>query len=285
MESKEITIYHSPDADDAFMFYGLTSGAVEVPGYSFSHELCDIESLNQKTLRGELDVTAVSVHALTHLNNQYAVLLCGASMGGKEYGPRLVSKEAFDLSDGTPRTFAIPGEYTSATLGMKLYLKEHAIDAKLVNMNFDEVQDAVKAGTVDAGVIIHEGQITHEQEGLVTVLDLGVWWWGKHSLPMPLGVNVIRKALGEEAMKASYSALKQSISYSLDHRDKALDYALSYGRGITKEEADEFVAMYVNDLTLDMGEDGRRSIQLFLESAKEYGLVPGDFELEFVGGE
>lgn len=283
MKSKEIVIYHSPDADDAFMFYGLTSGEVNVPGYSFSHELCDIESLNKRALNAELDVTAVSVHALPYLKNQYAVLCCGASMGGKDYGPRLVSREAFSLNDGTIRTFATPGEYTSATLALRLYLKENNIEAELLNLNFDEVQDAVKDGKVDAGVIIHEGQITHQKEGLKTVLDLGQWWWQEHSLPLPLGVNIVKKSLGEEAMKAAYSALKQSISYSLDHREQSLDYALTYGRGITKEEADRFVAMYVNELTLDMAEDGQKSIALFLEKAKEYKFIPSDFSLEFVG--
>ncbi len=282
MAPQEIVIYHSPDADDAFMFYGLTSGAVHNPDFTFKHELCDIETLNQRTLRGELDVTAVSVHAYPYLKGQYVILNCGASMGGADYGPRLIAKKAFDLNDGIKRKIAIPGQYTSATLALRLYLHEEQIEAELVNLNFDEVQQAVQAGAVDAGVIIHEGQITHQKEGLKTILDLGHWWWEKHSLPLPLGVNVARLSMGANALEAAKAALLSSITYSLDHRKEALDYALSYGRGITKEEADVFVGMYVNEKTLELGDDGRASIELFLAKAEEYEMIPKVGKVMFV---
>lgn len=284
-QKKEITIYHSPDADDAFMFYGLTSGAVENDAYTFTHDLADIETLNQRTIRGELDVTAVSVHAYAYLKNQYAILTCGASMGGKDYGPRIVAREKFDIMDGTKRTIAIPGEKTSAALSLQIYLHEKGIEAELVNMDFDKVGDAVTAGDVDCGIIIHEGQITHDKDGLCLVLDLGKWWWDETGLPLPLGVNVVRKSLGEDAIIASALALKQSISYSLNNREKALEYALTYGRGISTEEADTFVGMYVNELTLDMGKEGIESIKLFLSKGVEYGFIPSEIEIEFVDPE
>ncbi len=282
MSKQTITIFHSPDADDAFMFYGLTQGAVEHPDYAFEHDLSDIETLNQRTIRGELDFTAVSVHAYAYLKSQYAILTCGASMGGKDYGPRVVAMEPMSLTDGKKRKIAIPGERTSAALSLQLYMKENGIEAELVNIDFDKVTEAVRSGDVDCGIIIHEGQITHDREGLQLILDLGKWWWDETGLPLPLGVNVVRKSLGEEAIRATATALYKSIDYSLKNRDKALDYAMTYGRGISREEADIFVGMYVNDLTLDIGEDGMRSIQLFLGKAMEYGLIPDDTEIEFI---
>ena len=190
------------------MFYGLTSGAVKYPGYEFEHDLCDLESLNHRALKGEVEVTAVSVHAYAHLKEQYVVLQCGASMGGEDYGPRLVALEKFDIADRTELSIAIPGELTSAALALRMYLHENNIDAELVNEDFDKVQDLVKDGTVDAGVIIHEGQITHPKQGFEMILDLGVWWWEKTGLPMPLGVNVVRKDLGTEGVKAVGTVLK-----------------------------------------------------------------------------
>lgn len=282
MEKTKVTIYHSPDADDAFMFYGFVKGGVGHPDFEFEHELQDIESLNQRTLRGELDVTAVSVHSFPYLKNQYSILTVGASMGGKDYGPRLVMKEKVDLKDGKVRTIATPGQYTSAALALKIYLKEEGIEANVIDMNFDEVQSAVKAGQIDGGVIIHEGQITHHKDNLVTVVDLGKWWWEKTDLPLPLGVNVVKKSLGKETIEIVRDALKASVQCAMDNRSEALDYALTYGRGITKEEADTFVAMYVNEKTLDLGEDGIESTKLFLEKGKEYGFITEEFELEFI---
>ena len=274
MHSKTVTIYHSPDADDAFMFYGLTSGKVSFPGYEFKHALKDIEGLNQMARRGEIDCTAVSVHAYAYLAEKYVILRSGASMGGETYGPRLVVREKFDLKDGKKRSIAIPGELTSAALALKIYLAENKIQANLVNMHFDAVQKAVKEGTVDGGIIIHEGQITHEREGLTSILDLGQWWWSNHKLPLPLGVNIVDKKLGVEGIKAVSTVLRGTIEYSLAHRKEALEYALSYGRGISMEEADKFVGWYVNDLTVDLGKAGTQSIELFLSLGARHGLIP-----------
>lgn len=282
MSDREVTIYHSPDADDAFMFYGMVQGAVQVPGYSFRHELKDIESLNKLALRGELEVTAVSVHAFAFLKNRYAILRCGASMGGKDYGPRLIARTPIDLKDGKVRTIALPGELTSAALATKLYLREQGIEAELVYRHFEEIQPAVKSGELECGVIIHEGQITHQREGLTTVLDLGKWWWDDTSLPLPLGINIVTKELGAEGMRAVQTALHQSIEYSLAHRSDALDYALSYGRGLSREDADRFVAMYVNERTRDIGREGIDAINLFISRGRAAGLIPAEVEVEFV---
>lgn len=274
MQPKKVTIFHSPDADDAFMFYGLATGKIQYPGYEFSHALKDIESLNQMARRAEIDCTAVSVHAFAYLAKDYVILRSGASMGGADYGPRLVARESFNIKDGKKRVLAIPGELTSAALALRIFLAENKIEATLRNIHFDTVQDAVKSGEVDAGVVIHEGQITHEREGLAMVLDLGKWWWDVHGLPLPLGINIANRSLGEEGIKAVSAVLHGTIDYSLKHRSKALDYALTYGRGISRDEADKFVGWYVNDLTLELGEGGLRSIRLFLALGARHGIVP-----------
>lgn len=279
---RPITIYHSPDADDAFMFYGMLQGATRNDKFEFTHDLSDIESLNHRALTGELEVTAVSVHAFAHLKNRYAILRAGASMGGTNYGPMLVALKPFDLQDGKVRTLAIPGELTSAALAFRMYLKEHGIQAELVNINFDKVQQAIRDGIVEAGIIIHEGQLTHRREGFVSILDLGTWWWEDTNLPLPLGINIARKDIGEEAMRAAGKALRDSIEYSLNHRKEAIEYALTYGRGISYEEADRFIDMYVNERTLDIGDDGIQSITLFLKRAAVHGLVPAHAELQFI---
>ncbi|MCB0329448.1 MAG: hypothetical protein KDD70_07290 [Bdellovibrionales bacterium] len=284
MTKEKITIYHSPDADDAFMFYGLTSGAVSDDKYAFDHDLSDIETLNQRAIRGEIDVTAVSVHAFAYLKNQYAILTCGASMGGKDYGPRLVtsSDKRGEMTLANLKTIAIPGKHTSAALSLQLALREQGLEPELKIYDFKAVCDAVTSGAVDAGVIIHEGQLTYEEDGLNLLLDLGDWWFQKTHLPLPLGINIARKSLGDSALKASAQALYNSIDYSLKHREQALDYAMTYARGISREDADTFVGMYVNELTLDLGTDGKKSISLFLEEAAEYGLIPELPELQFV---
>lgn len=282
MTKQKITIYHSPDADDAFMFYGLTSGVVQHPHYEFDHDLTDIETLNQRTIRGELDVTAVSVHAFAYLQNQYAILPCGASMGGSDYGPRIVTAAARRLSLSNLTSIAIPGKYTSAALALQLLLRESGLEPELTICDFKEVSRLVIAGEVDAGVIIHEGQLTYESDGLHLLLDLGSWWHKKTSLPLPLGINVAKCSLGHDALAASAAALYQSIQYGLEHRSKALQYAMRYARGISPECADTFVGMYVNDYTLDLGADGRRSIELFLEQATHHGLIPAMPVLNFV---
>ena len=273
--AQTITIYHSPDADDAFMFYGLTSGAIQYPGFVFQHALSDIESLNQKAKRGEIDCTAVSVHAFAYIAKDYVMLRSGASMGGADYGPRIVSTKPVNLTDGTKRRIAVPGPMTSATLALRIYLTEAGVDAELISMGFDNVQHAVKNGEVDCGVIIHEGQITHGSMGLVCVLDLGEWWWKKtNGLPLPLGVNIVKRSLGTKAIAATASVLKGTIEYSLANREKALDYALSYGRGLSRGDADKFVGWYVNERTIDIGDDGEKSIRMFLELGARYGLCP-----------
>lgn len=282
MSKPAITIYHSPDADDAFMFYGLTNGDVSHPKYDFQHDMCDIESLNKRTIQGEIDCTAVSVHAFAYLQDQYVMLTCGASMGGKDYGPRVVMKESVDFLTHPPKRIACPGQFTSATLALKIFLKEHDLsDVELVQTDFDQVEQKVLSGETDAGLVIHEGQITHEKMGVTSVLDLGKWWWDETEKPLPLGVNVVRKSLGEDAIFATARVLYDSIDYSLKHRTEALEYALSYGRGISEEEADVFVGMYVNDLSLDIGESGAESIREFLGKGVEYGFLPDAVEIEF----
>ncbi|HMO02761.1 MAG TPA: ABC transporter substrate-binding protein [Oligoflexia bacterium] len=281
--AKKITIFHSPDVDDAFMFYGLVSGGVNVPGYQFDHDLCDIESLNHRALNGELDVTALSVHAFSGLNGQYAILKSGASMAGQNYGPRLVTKpENKECLQRNSITIAIPGWLTSAALAIQLYLKEKSIKARLAPIFFEKIISAVQTGEFDAGLIIHEGQITHQRDGLVTILDLGEWWWKKHQLLLPLGVNVVHKRLGEEGMQAVGKALKDSIEYSLANRRNALEYAISYGRGLDIQDADTFVGMYVNNMTRDMGETGMASIKHFLKEGFMAGITSTYIEPEFV---
>ncbi|MCB9030023.1 MAG: ABC transporter substrate-binding protein [Deltaproteobacteria bacterium] len=279
---KEITIYHSPDADDAFMFYGFESGAVDIPGFKFEHALNDIESLNQLAIKKELEVTAVSIHAYAYINDAYALLPCGASMGGEDYGPRLVCNSERSLTDGSIKTIATPGELTSALLAMMIYMQENNIEAEIVNMDFDQIQHAVKDGTVDAGVVIHEGQITTEKDGLVVILDLGKWWWQETGLPLPLGINVIRKDMGNESILAVRKALQISIEYGLANRKEAIDYAMQFGRGLSHQEADTFIEMYVNDLTCDIGDKGKESIKLFLDKAFKYGLIPSEVNPEFI---
>ncbi len=279
---KTITIYHSPDADDAFMFYGLQSGAVNIPGYDFKHELKDIESLNHMAMKGELEVTAVSVHAYAYIADKYSILSCGASMGGENYGPRLVVRSDGERDLRKLKSIAIPGEKTSATLALKLFLEEKGLKVELVNTFFDHIQKRVIDKEVDAGLLIHEGQITSHKDGLVTIGDLGEWWFKKTKLPLPLGVNVVRKDLGTEGMSASYQALNKSIRHSLDNRSEALKYALTYGRGLSTAEADEFVGMYVNEKTLDLGDDGRESIQLFLDMAAKSKFIPELVKAEFI---
>ena len=281
---KQITIYHSPDADDAFMFHGLVSSAVETPGYEFISELKDIESLNQMARAGELDATAVSVHAFSYLADKYSILAHGASMGEADYGPRLVMKgdsKGLSVLRRKPR-IGLPGELTSATLAFKLYARQTELDVETVQLHFEALEDAVLSGDIDAGLLIHEGQITHQKRGLKTVLDLGQWWWERTELPLPLGVNIVRKAFPSEDKIACAKMLLASIRYSMENREAAIQYALSYGRGLSFEQADEFVGMYVNRRTLDLGEDGKRSIKLFLQAGAEAGFCPPVHDIEFV---
>ncbi len=274
-----IRVAHSPDSDDAFMFYALAEGKIDTGGLEFEHVLADIESLNREAFAGTYEVTAVSIHAYVHLDDRYALLDSGASMGDG-YGPVVVARESVPAEDLARITVAIPGTLTSAALALKLWNPGLATTV----VPFDAVGRAVLDGEVDAGVVIHEGQLTWRDEGLVKLADLGEWWAGATGgLPLPLGGNVIRRDLGEALIEQVAVLLRRSIEYALKHREEALDYALAYGRGISRSEADRFVSMYVNDLTVSYGERGRRAVREFLERARAAGLISRVPRLDFVG--
>lgn len=271
-----ISVAHSPDSDDAFMFYGLASGAIETHGIEVEHVIADIETLNRAAFDGRYEVTAVSFHAYAHLTDKYLLLSHGASMGDN-YGPVVVVK-----SD-RPRTLdnvtvAVPGLLTTAFLALKLYAP--AVEVKV--MPFDEIQPAVRDGKMEAGLLIHEGQLTYESEGLQKIVDLGEWWAQRTGgLPLPLGGNVIRRDLGAENIAKISRMLHDSIAYALDNREKALDYALTYGRGMDRKKADRFVGMYVNQLTLDYGDRGRKAVQRLMDDAYEKRLIPSKVAVEW----
>jgi len=279
MTDRTVHVAHSPDSDDAFMFYALAEGKVDTEGLKYVHELQDIESLNQRALKGELEVTAVSIHAYAFLTDKYALLSSGASMGD-QYGPRLVSRAPAGRSDVKGKRIAIPGLKTSAYLALRLYEP----DFVAVPTHFDQIEQAVLDGTVDMGLIIHEGQLTYQDNGLHLVVDMGEWWFAETGLPLPLGGNVVRKDFGSEMMSKIARHLKASIAYALDHRADALDHAMRYARGLDRGKADTFVGMYVNAWTLDYGERGREAIRLFLERAHQAGLLPQPVAVEFVDG-
>ncbi|HEX6307278.1 MAG TPA: MqnA/MqnD/SBP family protein [Longimicrobiales bacterium] len=273
-----IRVAHSPDSDDAFMFYALAEHLIDTGDIEFVHELQDIETLNRRALNAELEVTAVSIHAYAYIAQQYALLPHGASMG-EGYGPRVVAVDPLQPADLRRRRIAIPGEMTSAYLALRMYMP----DFEPVTVPFDEIIDFVAGGHADAGLIIHEGQLTFRDAGLHLIVDLGEWWAGETGgLPLPLGGNVIRRDLGDEMIRRVSRLLRRSIAYALEHRTPALAHAMQYGRGLDPHQADEFVAMYVNQRTLDYGEDGRRSVQLFLDRGFEEGLIPRRVQVEFV---
>jgi 1,4-dihydroxy-6-naphthoate synthase len=271
-----LQIAHSPDADDAFMFYALVRGKVRVPGIRFAHLLEDIETLNRRALRGELEATAVSVHAYAYLADRYLLLRHGASMGDG-YGPRIVARAPLDRPALRGRRVAVPGAWTSAALALRLYAPE----VEPVVVRFDAIAGAVKAGNVDAGVLIHEGQLTYADEGLHLVADLGAWWHEETGLPLPLGVNVVRRDLGDPLIRAVGRAVRASIEYALAHREEALAYAREYARGLAPEQVDRFVGMYVNRRTLAMGPEEERAIEEFLGRAHDAGLLPQRVRPEF----
>ena len=276
---RRITVGHSPDPDDAFMFHGIACGKVDTAGFEIEQLLEDIESLNRRCLKGEIEVSAVSIHAFAHLTDTYALMHCGASMGDG-YGPRIVSRKPVSRDELARMTIAIPGTLTSAFLALQLYLGE-PFEYRVVP--FDRILETVRDGEADAGLVIHEGQLTYGDFGLSLITDLGVWWGEKTAgLPLPLGGNVVRKDLGDETMRTLTRVLRDSIHYGLEHRQAALDYAIGFGRGLDAELNDEFVGMYVNDLTRDYGERGRRSIELFLAEGATAGLVPPVDGLKFV---
>ena len=274
----KITIAHSPDSDDAFMFYGFASGAVDTEGFDIAQVLSDIETLNRAAVTGTYEVTAASFHAFAHLSDKYALLPHGASMGDN-YGPMVVVRQDGPKTlDGV--TVAIPGLWTSAWLALQLYQQ----GLKYVVMPFDEILEAVRDGKVEAGLLIHEGQLTYGDEGLRLLVDLGVWWFERTGgLPLPLGGNLIRRDLGPAMMKQVSRMLHASIAHALTHRADALEYAKTYGRGLAHERIDKFVGLYVNDLTLDYGERGRTAVRRFFDEAWEKRLVPAPVNVEFVG--
>jgi 1,4-dihydroxy-6-naphthoate synthase len=272
-----IRVGHSPDPDDAFMFYALAHNKLDTGGLEFRHELQDIETLNRRALRGELDVTAVSIHAYAHLLDQYALLPSGCSMGD-HYGPMVVAKKPLTIEQLTPLRIAVPGTMTTAFLTLKLLLREFAYDV----VPFDEIIPAVASGRFEAGLIIHEGQLTFQNQGLHLVVDLGVWWQERTDLPLPLGGNVVRRDLGEPTMRQISRLLKESIRYALDHRSDALDYALRYARDMDKSLAERFVEMYVNEWTLDYGPRGRQAVRRLLDEAYAAGMIGKPVTLEFV---
>lgn len=273
---RQIHVAHSPDSDDAFMFYGLAEGHIDTGDLEFIHELQDIQTLNERAMRAELEVTAVSIHAYAYLTDRYVLLPHGASMG-ERYGPRLVSRAPMSETQVRSATIAVPGELTSAYMVLKLW----EADARTVTMPFDEIEDAVAEGRVDVGLIIHEGQLTYAESGLELLLDFGVWWHDETGLPLPLGGNVIRRDLGPALITRVSDFLRRSIRYSLDHRVDGMRYAMQFARGLEPATADEFVGMYVNERTLDYGEDGRRAVSLFLQRGVEAGLLPRTVKVEF----
>ena len=274
---ERITVAHSPDSDDAFMFFALAQGKVGDPGLEFVHVLEDIQSLNQRALRGEYEVTAVSFHAYAYLADRYALLPHGASMGDG-YGPMVVTRAACRPEELRGKRIAVPGTLTTAALALRLWDPglQHIV------IPFDRIMDAVIAETADAGLIIHEGQVTYDSLGFHKVVDLGEWWLRETGLPLPLGGNVIRKDLGPDLMRRVSHVLRESIRYGLAHREEALDYALQFARDMERRLADRFVGMYVNDLTLDYGERGRAAVRRLLDMGHERGLIPHRVEVEFV---
>jgi len=271
-----IHVAHSPDSDDAFMFYALASGKIDTEGLTYVHELQDIETLNQRAMRGELEVTAVSIHAYAYLSDLYALLPHGASMGDR-YGPRLVAREPMARADIRGKRIAIPGMLTSAYLALRLFEP----DFEPVVTVFDQIEDAVVEGRVDLGLLIHEGQLTFGDRKLHLVQDMGEWWFGETGLPLPLGGNVIRKDLGPDLTQKVSRHLRDSIAYGLEHRKGALDHAMQYARGLDRSKADTFVGMYVNAWTLDYGDRGRMAVKQFLQRGVAEGIISKPVTVEF----
>ena len=279
MPPRTIRVAHSPDSDDAFMFYALAEGKIDTEGITYVHELQDIESLNQRAMRGELEVTAVSIHAYAYLADRYALLPHGASMGDR-YGPKLVAREPVGRDAVRGARVAVPGTLTTAYLALRLFEP----DFVPVPTPFDEIEDAVLDSRVDLGLLIHEGQLTYAERGLHLVADMGEWWYEATGLPLPLGGNVVRKDLGDALVDMISRHLRASIAYGLDHRANALDHAMQYARGLDRGKADRFVGMYVNDWTLDYGPRGREAVRRLLERGVDEGVITRPVTVEFVGG-
>ena len=282
MSTLKLTLGHSPDPDDAFMFYGLARGLIATPGLEFEHILQDIQTLNERAVRGELDISAISIHAYAYVSDTYALLPSGASMGDG-YGPMLVARSAFSREEVARKRIAVPGKMTSAFLALQLWLGKPASEFDFIVVPFDEIFAAVKDGRADVGLIIHEGQLTYRNEGLELCEDLGIWWGRENDgRPLPLGGNVIHKRHAPAVRKAISDVLTASIQFSLDHRPEAVAHAMQWARDMGIDLADQFVGMYVNHWTLDYGEKGRESIRRFLKRGQDLGVLPKAPALEFV---
>lgn len=277
----KLTLGHSPDPDDAFMFYALAKNLIPAHGYEFEHILQDIQTLNERATRAELDITAISIHAYAYVLKDYALLSHGASMGDG-YGPMIVGKRKFTREELLTKKIAVPGLMTSAFLQLQLFLGRPKEKLNYIVVPFDQIFDALARGEAEAGLIIHEGQLTYGNNGLVKALDLGAWWREQTGLPLPLGGNAIRRALGEETMRITTNALRESIQHALDHREEALAYAMQFARDLDPALANQFVGMYVNERTLNYGEDGREAIRKLLEMGFDRGIIPMRAEVAFV---
>ena len=274
---REISVAHSPDSDDAFMFYGLATHKVRTPGLRFTHTLCDIETLNQKARQGVYDVTAISFHAYPYLQDKYALMACGGSVG-EGYGPMIVSPRPFSESDVKTRKIAVPGKLTTAYLALQLFAP--GVETEVVP--FDQIIPQVLEGKYEAGLIIHEGQLTYDKSGLHRIVDLGKWWQKMTGLPLPLGGNAIRRELGAQLMTAVTQALRESIQYGLDHREEALAYAMQFARDLDTQSADKFVGMYVNERTLDYGPDGREAVRRLLDMGHKAGVIAPEAKIDWI---
>lgn len=277
MKKKDIHVAHSPDSDDAFMFYALATRKIDTGDLNYIHLLKDIETLNRKAMKGEFEVSAISFHAYAYLSDKYALLSSGASMG-RNYGPIVISGKRMQAKSLAGKTVAIPGTLTTAFLTLRLF--EPEINYQVVP--FDKILDEVQSGKYEAGLLIHEGQLTFREMGLHKVIDLGEWWQEETGLPLPLGGNVIKRDLGEKTMERVSKDIRKSIQYALDHRDEALAYAMQFSRGLDVNRADRFVGMYVNELTLDYGAEGKKAVRRLLSEAYKKKIIPSAVKLEFV---
>lgn len=278
MQEQLIRIAHSPDSDDAFMFWALATNRLTLPGFRLEHQLTDIETLNQEAKKGTYEISAISFHAYPYVSDKYKIMSCGASFGD-QYGPMLVSKEKLSPEKIRNVKIAVPGEWTTALLTLRLFEPNISYDV----VPFDKILDKVKAGDYAAGLIIHEGQLTYESEGFHKVLDLGEWWYQKTGLPLPLGCNVIRKDLGDELIQKLDSLLKESIQMGLNQKQDSIPYARQFARGMDSNQTDQFVSMYVNHWTLGYGDKGHEAVQLLLDQGVQQGILPSSICAEFVG--
>ncbi len=275
---REIKVAHSPDSDDAFMFYGMATSKIRVPDVKFTHSLCDIETLNRKALESFYDITAISFHAYPYIQDKYAIMPTGGSVG-EGYGPMIVASRKLPIDELKQLKIAVPGTMTTAYLVLKLFAPDIATEV----VPFDQIVPKVLEGKFEAGLIIHEGQLTFNKSGLHKIVDMGKWWRDQTGLPLPLGGNAIRRDLGPELMAACCTALRDSIRYALDNRDEALQYAMQFARDLELQMVDKFVGMYVNERTLDYGKDGREAITKLLEMGYSAGIIPNKPEVDFVG--